>query len=655
MIVKDESAVIGRCLESVRDIVDSWVIVDTGSTDGTPEIVRALVGDLPGELHVSEWKDFGTNRSELLALARGKADFLLLLDADMTLVCDGPLPDLTGDGYLLEHEGELAYSIPRLVNGSLPWHYVGATHEYLACEEAFTLEPLPSLRVVHHGDGRSRANKLTRDLDLLTQQLEATPSDPRTIFYLAQTCRDLGDRDRAAALFGLRAQLWGFEEESFYAALQHALLIADADWTLGRELLANAWERRPQRVEPLYEIAVRARDRGELAIADWATNLGIGAARPDDIHFVHRYVYDWGMRLERSIACARRGKLAEARAITEELLEEQSLPAPVVAALVANKAWLESRTPRPVRRRSTSRPPRLAQLCRNLDVLGLPTLQAASGWAQTNPSIAAAADGSLACVVRCVGPKLGERSAEADGAASARDVLATLDERLVVTAEAVLQDVDLPRHHSGIEIGFDDCRLFSWRDRLWALAKRPSLDTGGRDRQALLSVGNGRYELTSMLEDPGASRHENQKIWMPFVLAGELCVVSCCRPFTVLRFDDSRSRLEELVRMPTDCRFAGLRGGSPGLAVDDGFLFITHQLVDLQGTWRYLHRFVAVDGSLSPSGISDPFTFAGNAFEVCAGMASRGDGVVLSFGIGDRSSALATAPLGAIISLIEPL
>jgi hypothetical protein len=170
----------------------------------------------------------------------------------------------------------------------------------------------------------------------------------------------------------------------------------------------------------------------------------------------------------------------------------------------------------------------------------------------------------------------------------------------------------------------------------------------------LLAVEEGRYELTSMLEDPDTSRHRHRKSWMPLVLAGELCVVSCFRPFTVLRFDGSRSRLEELVRMPTDCRFAGLRGGSPGLAVDDGFLFITHQLVDLEGRWRHLHRFVAVDGSLRPSGISEPFTFAGEASEVCAGVASRGDTVVLSVGVGDRRAVLAAAPLEAIISLIEP-
>ena len=40
MIVKNEAAVIARCLASVRPLIDSWAIVDTGSSDGTQEIVR---------------------------------------------------------------------------------------------------------------------------------------------------------------------------------------------------------------------------------------------------------------------------------------------------------------------------------------------------------------------------------------------------------------------------------------------------------------------------------------------------------------------------------------------------------------------------------------------------------------------------------------
>ena len=72
MIVKNEAHVIRRCLDSVRPFIDRWVIVDTGSTDGTQEIIRTHMRDLPGELHERPWRDFGTNRSEALALARGQ-------------------------------------------------------------------------------------------------------------------------------------------------------------------------------------------------------------------------------------------------------------------------------------------------------------------------------------------------------------------------------------------------------------------------------------------------------------------------------------------------------------------------------------------------------------------------------------------------------
>src|SRR5690242_19150411 len=76
MIVKNESAVIRRCIDSVRPLIDYWVIVDTGSTDGTQKIIKNHLKDIPGELYQRPWKNFEHNRNEALTLAKGKSDYI---------------------------------------------------------------------------------------------------------------------------------------------------------------------------------------------------------------------------------------------------------------------------------------------------------------------------------------------------------------------------------------------------------------------------------------------------------------------------------------------------------------------------------------------------------------------------------------------------
>ena len=99
MIVKAEAAVIRRCLASVKPHLDYWVICDTGSTDGTQGIVREFLRDVPGELFEDAWVDFGHNRTLSLTRAKGKADYLLMMNADEVLnvgpvtACHGPVTE----------------------------------------------------------------------------------------------------------------------------------------------------------------------------------------------------------------------------------------------------------------------------------------------------------------------------------------------------------------------------------------------------------------------------------------------------------------------------------------------------------------------------------------------------------------------------------
>ncbi|QWI72808.1 glycosyltransferase [Bacillus mycoides] len=80
MIVKDEEQVIARCLDSVQHIVDEIVIVDTGSTDKTKDIVRKYTANI----YDYKWNDnFAAARN--FSFSKAKKDYILWLDADDVL------------------------------------------------------------------------------------------------------------------------------------------------------------------------------------------------------------------------------------------------------------------------------------------------------------------------------------------------------------------------------------------------------------------------------------------------------------------------------------------------------------------------------------------------------------------------------------------
>jgi glycosyltransferase involved in cell wall biosynthesis len=111
LMVRNESAIIERCLKSVEGLVDAFCVTDTGSTDNTCEIVSKFLDTHPGSLHTCEWKNFGYNRTVSFANAKEqlvdqnwdlKDTYGLLLDADM-IFQPGSLKNAT--------LGEPAYSI----------------------------------------------------------------------------------------------------------------------------------------------------------------------------------------------------------------------------------------------------------------------------------------------------------------------------------------------------------------------------------------------------------------------------------------------------------------------------------------------------------------------------------------------------------------
>ncbi len=239
-------------------LIDTWTIVDTGSTDGTEEVAQSLLNGIPGVLHHREWRDYGANRTELLELAKGSADWLLTVDADMKAEVHHGLKDwLAGDpspptdAWQVEIRDGWTWRLPWLIRGGLEWEYVGACHEYLA--PIRSQRPLLGLTLTHLRPGGS-SERFEEYIQLLAAGVEE--GDPRAVFYTAESLRFLGRTEEAAAMYDRRAGMDAFEEEAWFAQYQAAKLRAD----VGE--LVKAHERRPWRHEPLSAAAAIVRNGG---------------------------------------------------------------------------------------------------------------------------------------------------------------------------------------------------------------------------------------------------------------------------------------------------------------------------------------------------------------------------------------------------------
>jgi len=113
MIVKNESKIILRLLNSVVDIIDSYVVCDTGSTDDTPILIKTFfqMKNKPGIVFHEPFVNFCHNRNVSLQKCKEvNADYILLLDADMILDVKTFTKDmLTCDSYKLTQGSEHFY------------------------------------------------------------------------------------------------------------------------------------------------------------------------------------------------------------------------------------------------------------------------------------------------------------------------------------------------------------------------------------------------------------------------------------------------------------------------------------------------------------------------------------------------------------------
>jgi hypothetical protein len=232
--------------------------------------------------------------------------------------------------------GTYRWDLPLLLNGHIAWKSTGGYHEYTSrVDDAPYAYPHTDKVRVHFVTPPRTLQKSHWIIALLEADLLRNPEDTRTLFYLAQERRDLGD-PRARETYLKRAGLGGWEEEAWWCLYQAARL---AEWPARAAELMTAWERRPFRLEPLRDLVRELNVRGDHHAA---YQLACAPHLPNpDATFTEPAV-GWEMDFQRSIAAWWVGKPDETRALSDELLARDDLPADVREAVERNRGLCES-------------------------------------------------------------------------------------------------------------------------------------------------------------------------------------------------------------------------------------------------------------------------------------------------------------------------
>jgi glycosyltransferase involved in cell wall biosynthesis len=268
MIVKNETHIIRECLESIYKHIDYWVISDTGSTDGTQDLIKQFFAEkgIPGELHQDEWKNFGYNRSLALRHCDDKCDYIWMIDADDCVEGSFKFPEkMSADGYVIRMGREdFSWWRTQIFKTDAKWEYRGVLHEYPACsKENPVLEKIEGKYNVNartlgaRNVGITPVEKYKRDAELLEKALVDEPDNTRYQFYLAQSYFDSQQWEKSLAAYIKRAEMGGWQEEVYYSLYRAAVCRAmmDRPWPEIQAAFMDAYNYRPIRAEPLVHIA----------------------------------------------------------------------------------------------------------------------------------------------------------------------------------------------------------------------------------------------------------------------------------------------------------------------------------------------------------------------------------------------------------------
>ena len=244
MMIKNEEKRIEVSFDSVKKYTEIFILLDTGSVDNTINICKEYCKKNNITLHLKEeaFVNFEVSRNVLLDFADQvlkEKTYLLQLDCNDELKEGDKLTkfvetfDGHQTGFHLRQKWWTGASIDTYLNIRLclshsNWRYYGAVHEYISNKSPKDTEASNSSNDVakldsvilyqdRTKDDDKSFKRFNRDKILLYAEYVKNPKEPRTLFYLGQTCACLNLYHEAYQYYILRTKEAGFLEEQFHA------------------------------------------------------------------------------------------------------------------------------------------------------------------------------------------------------------------------------------------------------------------------------------------------------------------------------------------------------------------------------------------------------------------------------------------------------
>jgi len=639
MIVKNESRIIERLIRSVLPIIDSYCISDTGSTDDTREIIRRVMAEAgkPGEVYDEPFQNFGYNRTHALERAAAWGNYALLIDADMKLVIapEFKKSDLVLDGYAIEQRAHnLVYSNTRFVRLGKGVTCVGPTHEYYNFPSGLVSGSLSSIWIEDIGDGGSKANKFTRDVQLLSTALITAPNNERHHFYLAQSYKDIGDVDNAIYHYKRRVEIGGWVEEVFYSLLQLGHLYMKK----GLEEKAiftwfEAYDRHPVRSESLYEICKHYRIQGKQRLAYAVYKIGSAIPFPkDDVLFIANEVYSALWYYEYSVIAyylktpvnhRKYLETAYSCGYTQNMLSNLKFYAVQLNGVQGAKVHTFNETvEKAVGGRTAS-------------------------MISSSPSLLRNDDGTYLMNVRYVSYRIRDDGSynmgNDEGKITTMQKRVTLDSDLQIIASSWIDRV----HNDTLRYqGVEDVKVHRNGGELEFLGTVENPSNGN------VTVGHGVYSgdtlLPTVCESPTGSACE--KNWVDMGLGNGNLVYSW-KPLRTGKLEGNKFVFGKTVNEVPEC-FRDVRGSSNGVRVGYDLWFIVHIVSHENPRWYY-HMLVVLDAiTFTVKRHSILFKFTPSRIEYSLGLSVEAERICITYSTNDASSHIVCVPRAVVEAVL---